>query len=222
MSKLYHYWLCPFSRKIRLILGEKKAETELIIEKPWDCRMAFLEMNPEGWPPVFIDEDGTITAGSYAISEYLDEVHFDSRLMGLNSRERAETRRLVAWFDVKFFNEVTRNLLYEKHFKRRMGEGLPDTTAIRAGHAHIHDHLEYIEWLVNRRYWLAGETLSMADLTAAAHLSCLDYLGDVPWDKHPVAKEWYARLKCRPSFRPLLQDSVPALQPAAHYTDLDF
>ena len=131
-------------------------------------------------------------------------------------------RRLIAWFDGKFQREVTQHLLEEKVTKRLYGRGGPESNALRAGKANIHAHLHYISWLIDRRNWLVGLPILAADLTAAAHLSCLDYLGDVPWDEHPVAKELYARLKSRPSFRPLLADHWPGTTPPAHYANLDF
>ena len=143
-------------------------------------------------------------------------------MIGSHPVARAEVRRLVDWFDHKFNVEVTENLVGEKMMKRFLGLGEPDSTAIRAGLTNIHHHLDYIGYLVERRSWLAGEEMTLADAAAAAHLSSVDYLGDVPWDDHPVAKDWYARIKSRPSFRPILADHIPGAAPAKNYADLDF
>lgn len=222
MRKLYHFWLCPFSRKIRFLLAEKKLSFEKMIVKPWERNESFVPLNPEGLPPVLIDDDGKSIANAYPITEYLEEVYFEPSFLGKISVQRAEIRRLVAWFDEKFNGEVTHNLVYEKVLRRKMGQGQPDSTAIRIGNANIHDHLEYISWLCDRRKWLGGNEFSLADMSAAAHLSCIDYLGDIPWEKHPGAKVWYARVKSRPTFREILSDVIPGLSPAPHYTDLDF
>ncbi|HJU15069.1 MAG TPA: glutathione S-transferase family protein [Stellaceae bacterium] len=222
MRVLYHQWLSPFSRKVRVILQEKNLDFTLKLERVWERRPEFLALNPAGEVPVLLEPDGTVLAGSTAIVEYLDEVYRDKILIGLTSQERAEVRRLIAWFDVKMNREVTENLLGEKMMKRLRGDGQPNSLAIRAGHANLPHHLDYIGYLVERRRWLAGDQFSAADITAAAQLSCLDYLGDVPWDSHEPAKEWYARIKSRPSFRPLLADRLPGLPPPKHYTDLDF
>lgn len=222
MRKLYHYWLCPFSRKIRILLSEKKLSFQSVLIKPWENNSSFLPLNPEGLPPVLTDDDGKNIANAYAIAEYLDEVYFEPSFLGKTSAQRAEARRLAAWFDEKFNGEVTQNLVYEKILKRKMGQGGPDSAVIRIGNANIHDHLEYISWLCDRRKWLAGEEFSLADMSAAAHLSCIDYLSDVPWEKHPIAKMWYARVKSRPSFRDILTDVVPGIVVPSHYTNLDF
>lgn len=222
MRMVYHLWLSPASRKVRLTLGEKKLEFDLAVEKTWERRPEFLALNPTGKVPVMVEDDGAVFADSQSICEYLDESVAEPPLIGRQPAVRAEVRRLVAWFDEKFRLEVTDNLVGEKVLKRFLGLGEPSVEAIRAGIANVHNHLEYVSWLADSRNWLAGDDLSLADLAAAAHLSCLDYLGDVPWEDHPRAKEWYAKLKSRPSFRPLLKDSIPGLPPPKHYTNLDF
>jgi glutathione S-transferase len=222
MRTLYHLWLSPYSRKVRVALKEKGLDFSLKVEKVWDRRPEFLTLNPAGTVPVLVEENGEVVADSGAICEFLEEVYPTRRLIGGMPAERAETRRLVAWFDTKFESEVTSNVLGEKVLKRFLGRGEPDATAIRAGLRNIHTHLDYIGWLAERRTWLAGNDFSLADIAAAAHLSCLDYLDDVPWDQHEGAREWYARIKSRPSFRPLLADHIPGSPPPKHYADLDF
>ena len=222
MPLLYHLWLSPFSRKVRIVLAEKGIEATLKVEKVWERREEFLALNPTGEVPVLIEDDGLVLAESEAIVEYIDETHPDPPLLGRTPAMRAETRRLVAWFDLKFHREVTANLVNEKIMKRFLGLGEPDSAAIRAGNHNIHFHLEYIGYLTEQRRWIAGDELSLADIAAAAHLSCIDYLGDVPWDEHGSAREWYARIKSRPSFRSLLGDHIPGAPPPKHYADLDF
>jgi glutathione S-transferase len=222
MRLLYHFPLSAFSRKIRLALAEKKLDFELRSERVWDRRQAFLALNPGGDVPVLVEDEETILADSQAIAEYLEEMVPEPPLHGADAKERAEVRRLVGWFDRKFNAEVTENLVGEKVMKRLQRYGGPDVLAIRAGITNIGYHLDYIGFLIERRNWLAGERLTYADLAAAAHLSCVDYLGDVPWDNHPEARTWYARIKSRPSFRPLLADQIPGLPPAAVYANLDF
>ena len=222
MRTLYHLWLSPNSRKVRLVMAEKKLDFEMKIERTWERRDEYLAMNPTGKVPLLVEDDGSVIADSTVICEYLDELHPDPPLIGRGAAARAETRRLVAWFDGKFSAEVSDNLIGEKIIKQFLGLGEPSVSAIRAGLANLKTHLDYISWLADSRNWLAGDDLSLADLTAAAHLSALDYLGDVPWEDHARAKEWYVRLKSRPSFRPLLKDRIPGLTPPKHYANLDF
>lgn len=223
MRTLFHFWLSPSSRKVRIALGEKGLDFEMQVEKISDRRPEFLAMNPAGDVPVLVEpDDGPILADHNAICEYLDEVYPDKPLLGSDPADRAETRRLTAWFDNKFNAEVTENLVGEKLIKRYLGWGYPHAPAIRAGLQNIHYHLDYIAYLAERRNWLAGDDFSMADIAAGAHLSAVDYLGDVPWDEHPEARLWYSRIKSRRSFRPLLSDALPGNPPPPHYADLDF
>ena len=219
MRTLFHLWLHPFSRKVRIVLSEKGLEFELQIEKVWERRTEFLALNPAGDVPVLIEKDGTTLANSQVICEYLEEVYPEVNLLGHDPVQRAETRRLVSWFDVKFNREVTDNLVGEKLMKRFLKLGEPHGPSIRAGHANIHYHLDYIGFLTEKRTWLAGDNFSQADIAAAAHLSTIDYIGDVPWEEHEAAREWYTKVKSRKSFKPLLDDRIPGFAPAGHYED---
>jgi len=222
MPSLLHLPLDPFSRKIRIVLGEKKITASLAVEPIWERRHEFLSINPAGTVPVFIEDDGTTISTSQAIAEYLEETSKEPALIFGTALQRAEIRRLCNWFDVKFNTEVTEYLLGEKIMKRFLGLGEPSSETIRAGYANIDTHLGYIEYLAEQRAWLAGENFSLADITAASHISCIDYLGDIAWEDYQQAKQWYARIKSRPSFRPLLQDLIPGTRPPAHYKNLDF
>ena len=179
-------------------------------------------MNPAGDVPVLVDRECGVMVDATAIVEYLEETFPLPPLVPGDSIARAEVRRLVAWFDVKFNREVSENLVGEKLMKRFLRTGVPNSRAIRAGRQNIHAHLDYITWLVERRTWLAGDDFSLADVTAASHVSVVDYLGDVPWTEHSGSKDWYARVKSRPSFRAILADRIPGEPPPKHYADLDF
>jgi glutathione S-transferase len=227
MPKLHHFPLDPFSRRMRLALAEYGVEATLVEERPWEPSRAIFKLNPAGTAPVFVDDNGTVVSGVEALSEYLEETRVGkTALIPGNAAERAEVRRLTGWFDTKFYAEVSEPILTEKIMRRFMarehGGGPPDMVRFRAGTEKLRGHLDYIGTLVDHRSWLAGATLSLADLAAAAHLSAIDFLGDVPWKDHPAAKSWYQRIKSRPSFRPLLSDSIRGMAPPEHYADLDF
>ncbi len=225
MYRLYHHPLEPFCRLLRLLLAEKELPAEFIAENPWERREEFLALTPAGDVPVLVVvEEGRelVLAETYAIVEYLMETQPRPDLLGQAPEARAEVRRLAGWFGRKFYDEVTRCLVTEKAFKRLSGQGGPDSTMLRAGYHNIHYHLDYISYLTERRSWLAGASLTLADLAAAAQLSAVDYLGDVPWAQHNGARDWYARIKSRPSFRSLLGDRLAGLPPSRHYADLDF
>lgn len=222
MRTLFHLPLSAACRKVRLALAEKRLPFELQLERVWEPREDYLALNPAGTVPTLVEDNGFSVPDSTVICEYLDEAYTEVPLIGATLGERVEVRRLVAWFDGKFSDEVTTRLAGQKYLKRVAGRGEPDAALLRSGYAHLRGHLEHIGWLAENRRWLAGDNLSLADLTAAAHLSVLDFFGDVDWSLNESAREWYARIKSRPGFRPLLQDRVSGMAAAAHYADLDF
>ena len=221
MLRLYHFPLSPFCRKVRLCLSEKRVEAELVEEKYWERSADFLRRNPAGKVPILRIQAKTFTE-SMAICEYLEYIHPDPELIPKAADERYEVRRLVAWFDDKFHHEVTSKLLYERVIKKISGGGFPDSKNVKEGARSIKFHISYMEWLLERRRWLAGENMSLADFAAAAHLSTLDYISDVDWTRSPVVKDWYAKIKSRPAFRSILADQVSGFPPPLHYNDLDF
>lgn len=231
MNRLTHFRLCPLSRSIRLALSEVGVACEMTEERPWAWRPEFLALNPSGDLPVLELEGRAVLAGAYAISEYLDEERPGAEegrrfmLFPGDAQGRAEVRRLVDWFHKKLEAEVTRELLREKLHSRlqpELASHTPDPDLMRALGANLRYHMSYTNHLADQRQWLAGDDMSFADLAAAAHMSCLDYCNAVPWDEHPAMQSWYARVKSRPSFRPLLADRVVGVPPPKHYANLDF
>ncbi|WP_435140289.1 FtsZ-binding protein FzlA [Pseudopelagicola sp. nBUS_19] len=221
MNRLFHVPLSPFCRKLRLSLAEKRIEVELIEERYWEQDPDFLRRNPAAKVPV-LKMDGKMMAESAAICEYLEEKYPEPSLLPKDPDARYEVRRLVTWFDDKFHSEVTSKLLYERVNKKVMGAGYPDSSNVKAGAKAIKYHLDYMHWLLDHRRWLAGDVMTLADFAAAAHLSALDYISDVDWNRSAVVKDWYATIKSRPAFRSILADQISGFPPPAHYADLDF
>lgn len=221
MNRLYHYPLCPFSRKVRLVLAEKKIEVQLTEERFWEKSTEFLRRNPAGQVPILRLGDEILTE-SLPICEYLEDMYPEPALIPRSPAERYEMRRLIGWFDDKFNREVTSCLLGERLFRKVQGTGYPDSRALREGLAAAKFHLDYLATLLDQRRWLAGSSMTLADFTAAAHLSCLDYVSDVDWNRSAVVKDWYATIKSRPAFRSILTDQIPGFPQPKHYADLDF
>jgi glutathione S-transferase len=228
--QLHHHPFCPHSRFVRLLLAEYGLEPELVEERVWERRPGLLALNPAGDTPVIVEAQAPSVPGAAIIAEYLDETRglalAERRLLPEDPLGRVEVRRLTSWFHEKMFVESTeplvRERIYKRYMNREQGGGPPDATALRMARANLRYHLKYIGWLSKARNWLAGERFSQADLAAAAHLSVADYLGDVPWDEDENARDWYARVKSRPTFRQLLAESIPGMPPSKTYADLDF
>lgn len=222
MWYLYQFPLCPFSRKIRLLMGEKNIAYEPVREDPWNASDAFFNLNPAGRTPVAVSEDrGTVLADSRAIGEYLEETVDRAPMISGNAKSRAEIRRLTALFDENFFHDVTQPLMMEKMKKRLILKQPPDSVVLSEALRMAHGHLDYMDWLIDNRPWLAGSTMSMADLAAAAQISVADYLGGIDWTDHEQTRGWYAVFKSRPSFQPFLTERMDGIRPPDHYGDID-
>ncbi len=223
MRHLHHFPLSPFCRRVRLVLGEKKLSFEAHVERPWEPKDELFPLDPAKQLPVLIEIGGTKLSDAQAICEYVEELHPDPPLLPKRPGDRAEVRRLTNWFDRYLFSEITAVVVREKYLKRfrQMPTPEPDIAALRRALEALRNRMTFIEKLIDQRDCLAGP-LSLADFAAASHISCIDYFGDVPWTAFPKARDWYARLKSRPSFRPLLADNLPGIAPPAHYANLDF
>ena len=222
MWQLYQFPLCPFSRKVRLVLAEKGVAYDPVRADPWAADEAFYALNPAGRTPVLHDEARKLTLiDSQAICEYLEETEEASPLISGNAASRAEIRRLTALFDSVFYADVTAKLLREKMKKRLVTGEPPDAQVLRSAMRLAHEHLDYIDWLVDNRRWLAGARLSLADFAAAAQVSVADYLNGVDFTGHDGAQDWYRVMKSRPSFRPLLSLKMEGLPPPRHYADVN-
>ncbi len=221
MVLLIHHPISAHSRKIRIIMAEKKMLFGLREEEPWRLSANAKKLNPAGELPIFIF-DGNVLCGNYSISEYLEEAYPEPSMLSKNIRQRAEIRRLCEWFDEKFYKEVYQYIISEKVFKRFGKPAAPNSTVLKAGFTNLGYHMSYIDWLTERNNYLAGDVFSMADISAASELSVLDYLGNISWNDYPNAKLWYAKVKSRPSFKDILKDNIKGILPSKHYTNLDF
>lgn len=222
MWRLYQFPLCPFSRKVRLLLSEKGIAYELERENPWEGRDEFLAMNPAGRTPVLHDPEKRVTlVDSRAICEYFEEVDDRAPMIVGTAATRAEIRRLIALFDENFFADVTAPLLSERMTKRLFLRAPPDSALLRQAMKLANEHLDYMDWLIDNRPWLAGAQMSLADLAAAAQISVADYLGGIDWTGHEQTRGWYSVFKSRPSFRPLLAERMDVIQPPKHYADVN-
>lgn len=222
---LYHFPFDPASRTARLALGEAKAAWEDTPVRPWEPDCPLIPLNPSAMPPVLqVQEAGrTLTlCETAAVLGWLEDRAHEPFLLSKDPAERAETRRLITWFDRRFTDEVNAVLLHERMEKPLLRLGPPEARALREGREALKQHLLMMEGLLAERDWLAGRRMSQADLAAASHLSVLDYFGEVAWAQYPSLKTWYMRLKSRPSFRPLLADRFLGVPPSTWYDDLDF
>jgi glutathione S-transferase len=214
MRRLTHLMLSPSCRLARLMVGEKRVACDPVLAE-----------GPKNTMPVFQDLDGTRAEGVWAILDHLENHYPDHPLAPADDAARRGALRWVDWAMGPFHEQVTQRIIYEKAAPRFTGAGFsrpPDMNVIRAGRAELKPALAEIGQAAERNGNLACRETTLGDLAVAAHLSVLDYFGEVPWSDHGAAGEWYVRMKSRPSFRSLLADRVPGQPPVSHYAELDF
>lgn len=219
---LYFMPFCPLSRKIFIGLREKGIAFKEFYEKTWDPSRTVLKLNPIGELPIFLDHQH-ICQNDFVAQDYIDEFYKDlPSLMGRTAIQRSETRFILSWFDRIFYHDVYWTLFYERGLKRQARQGVPDTSILKRGRENLKKHMLTLEYWTQQRVYLNGHQFSWADIAGIAHLSCIDYLGDISWKDYPWTKEWYVKIKSRPSVRPCLDWYFPGLIPYEYYGSLDF
>lgn len=214
MRRLIHLLMSPPCRFVRLALGEKRLSHN-----------AAAATDPNSHLPVLIDLDETTVTGIWAIIDHLEGCYPEHPLVPEDPEQRSEALRLLDWTMSKFHDEVTNRIVFEKAPHAQTGSLLqrpPSMDIVRIGRKALAEHLPKLELLCEEHGYMAGREVSLADLALAAHLSALDYFGEVPWEDNHGILEWFLRMKSRPSFRPLLSDRLPGQPPAPHYAELDF
>ena len=225
MPTLLHHPLDPSSRLARLMFAEYGVPVDLEEIKPWLREPALLEINPAATLPVMLDQKVAPAVGCLATIHAIEERFAPTTVEGLfpvDIGPRSEMWRLVEWIIFKLNDEVTRYVLEEKIIKRDIRGATPDPSVLRVAKTNLGEHMLYFNWLFATREWLAGSIMTLADFALAAHLSSLDYMGDIDWGNAGETRDWYARIKSRPAFRTLLNDRVVAMPPHKGYADLDF
>ena len=214
MRRQIHLMLSPSCRLARLMVGEKRVACDpAMSDDPWQSM------------PIFTDMDGTRCEGVWAILDHLEHHYPDHPLAPADDAARLACLRWVDWAMGPFHEQVTQRIVYEKAAPRFTGAGFsraPDMNVIRAGREELKLALKAIGMAAETNGNLACRETTLGDLAVAAHLSALDYFGEVPWTDFPTAAEWYVRMKSRPAFRSLLADRVPGQPPVSHYAELDF
>lgn len=213
MRQLVQFLLAPPSRFARLVIAEKRLSCDLT--PPED---------PAAHLPVLVDLDGSRYEGLWAIVDHLEGAYPERPLTPEDGEARAESLRLLDWAMGPFLENVTKRIVYERASQRYTGSTArraPDMETVRAGREALRGALAGIGASAERNGCLASRECTLGDLAVAAHLSAIDYFGEVPWGEFPATAEWYMRIKSRPSFRTLLGDRVPGQPPVSHYADLD-
>ena len=222
MRTLYYNTICPLSRQIKILLSELNIDCVYITEDYWLRNENFIKLNPAGTLPVFIEESGLQISGIYTIIEYLLEKYPSSNLMPDEIEEKIEPRRMMHWFNSKFYREVTNYLIEERVIRPIVLNEGPRTNFLKAAKINLKNHLTYFTKLIEKNGYISHDSMTIADLCAASHISVIDYFNEIYWEQYNSIKEWYLIIKSRPSFKPILNETFRGMKPSSQYKSLDF
>ena len=224
--RLYHYPICPFSRKIRILMNEKEVKYTSFVENFWEGREKFQLMNPTGNVPFLAikreNERSLLIFGNNSITSFLEERYSNRKFVFGNIDTKTEINKMTEWFDNKFYNDVSKYIINERVYSWYKNQREADVQLLKIARLNLENHLEFIENILNKRDFIACDDFSLADISCAAQISSLDYLGEINWQICQATKEWYSIIKSKPSFRDLLTDSLSGFKPSSYYRELDF
>jgi glutathione S-transferase len=182
----------PYTRKVRVVLAEKKidCEIELVDVAPVDNPVN--PHNPLGKIPTLLLEDGSALYDSRVIVGFLDQASPLNRLIPADVRERVQVRRWEALAD----GVVDAGILVRGGFQ--IEKQIP----------RMHRGMAQLAAELDGRTWCRGDRYSLADIALGCCVGWLGFRkpGDVDWPaQYPALARHYARLLERPAFA----DTVP-------------
>jgi glutathione S-transferase len=191
----------PYVRKVRIVLAEKKIEYDFVLDSPWTPESNIPNLNPLGKIPVLVLDDETVLFDSRVISEYLDNVAPNNKLMPAPNRERTEVKRWEALADG--ICDAAALLFLER--KRPAQQQSADWIARQE--SKMIRGLEYMSEQLGESVWCIGTHFSLADITSGCALGYLAFrFPEIDWsEKHPNLARLYGKLMQRPA----LADTVP-------------
>jgi glutathione S-transferase len=186
----------PFTRKVRVVLAEKKIEYEFEIDNPWDAATGVPARNPLGKVPVLVLDDGTTLFDSRVIVEFLDNASPLSRLLPSGNRERIEVRRWEALAD----GVIDAAVLVRMEHRRKPAQRSPEWIERQMGK--VRAGLAAMDADLGDKPWCAGSVYTIADIAVGVCLAWLDFrFPDLDWRKdHANLARALAKLSERPSF----------------------
>ena len=198
--KLYEYTQAPNPRRVRIFLAEKGITIpfeQVDIGKGQHRTPEFLKINPMGGLPVLELDDGTELAESVAICRYLEGLHPEPRLMGVDAKDIAVVEMWNRRMEFEILAMAAGSFRNTSEFFKGRIPQVPEYGAICKSAA-----IKRLEWLdtelANRPY-IAGDRYTIADITAMVGI---DFGKTTAIRIRPEQKNlarWYESVSKRPS-----------------------
>ena len=200
--KLFASLLSPYTRKVRIVLAEKRIECDMELTDVMQPDTPVNSLNPLGKVPTLVLDDGTALFDSRVIVEFLDNVSPISRLIPDDNRDRAAVRRWEALAD----GVLDAGLLVRYESLRPKKEQSPAWVERQMGK--VHRGLAEMSSELADRIWCHGNGYTLADIALGCCLGWLEFRrpGAVDWRaRHANLARHFEKLSERAAFA----DSVP-------------
>jgi glutathione S-transferase len=197
MMKLIGTAASPYTRKVRVVLAEKRMECEFIVDAPNADNSTVIQYNPLGKIPVLVLDDESTLFDSRVIAEYLDNASPGNRLIPEEKRPRIQVRRWEALADG--CTDAAVAVVLEK--RRPAAQQSPEWIVRQQGK--VDRALQMMADDLAAKAWCTGDFFTLADIAVGCCLAWLELrVPDLPWRRnHPNLARLADKLAQRQSFR---------------------
>ena len=198
---LYHDPRAPNPRRVRIFLAEKSVAydtIEVLIATDQHLSVDYRRKHPLSLLPVLELEDGRIIRESMAICRYIEEIHPEPNLFGVDAWERSQVEQWNRHAELELLIPIQNIFRNTNAFWQGRIKQAPEFAVIMTELVGV--RLDWLEKELAQRPYMAGDRFTVADITA---LCAIDF-GKVAKirlqpDKHPNLIAWHARCSERPS-----------------------
>ena len=187
----------PYTRKVRIVLAEKKIDCDFEIVDVNPPENPVNAHNPLGKVPAMLLDDGTALYDSRVIVEFLDNVSPILRLIPDDNRERVAVRRWEALAD----GALDAGLLIRYESLRPKKEQSRAWAEKQSGK--LKRGLAAIAAELGDRPWCHGDRYSLADIAVGCCLGWVEFRkpGGIEWrGEYANLARHYDKLMERPAF----------------------
>ncbi len=205
--KLYDGGRAPNPRRVQIFMAEKGLDIERVqvdIAKLEQKSPEFTKINPLQRLPVLELDDGTIIAETVAICRYLEELHPEPPLMGVDAKDRAIVEMWQRRVEFGFLMPVGFAFRHQ-HPGAATLEQPQVVEWAEINRPKAREFMEFLDSELATRPYIAGERFTIADISAYVAYRFLKP-GRIPLPEDLAnLQRWYGEVSARPSVQETAQ-----------------
>ena len=193
--KLYYHPISINCRKALMVAAVLGIDLELQlldVGKGAHGSPEYLAINPNGMIPT-LEDDGFVLWESNAIAQYLTSKSATSALFPSDRQLRADVSRWQFW-DVAHWSRPVQTLAFERLYKRAVGLGEPETSAVEKAIRDFHQFAAVLNSHLDGREFIVGKGLTLADLSIASGLTFAGPAA-LPVAQYKSVQRWFASIE---------------------------